>query len=84
MMHQQFDSKFPIWLKGDYGQVYYANVLPPGEFSGSKLNSPVRKPIRPKGAHIDNEGHRNTSVQGHTQFEMQQDDTIYYGEKDEG
>lgn len=43
MMHQQFDSKFPIWFKGNHAQVYYCQTLPPGEFAGTALNAPLRK-----------------------------------------
>jgi hypothetical protein len=44
MMHQQFDSKFPIWFQGTHAQVYYCQTLPPGEFAGTGLNAPLRKP----------------------------------------
>ena len=48
MMHQNYDSSLPTWLRGDYGQIYYANILPPGEFSGSVISAPRRKPVRGK------------------------------------
>jgi hypothetical protein len=82
MMHQQFDSKLPTWLKGDYGQIYYANTLPPGEFSGNKLNAPLRKPPKGKGVYVGDSGRKKTSsVQGHRQFEMQEDDINFDDEK---
>ncbi|KAJ8302991.1 hypothetical protein KUTeg_019387 [Tegillarca granosa] len=44
MAHQFFDSAFPVWLKGGQCQMYYTNILPPGEFGGSRFNSPKRRP----------------------------------------
>jgi hypothetical protein len=85
MMHQQFDSTLPTWLRGDYGQIYHANTLPPGEFSGSKLNAPLRKPAKGKGAHAENGRSKKTSsVQGHTQFDTPEDDPVYDDEKGDG
>ncbi|XP_070575120.1 ankyrin repeat domain-containing protein 35-like [Ptychodera flava] len=42
MAHQIFDSKTPTWIKGDKGQMYTAQILPPDEFSGTHLSSPKR------------------------------------------
>ena len=82
MMHQQFDSTLPTWLKGDYGQIYHSNTLPPGEFSGSKLNAPLRKSPKGKGAYVHSAGSKKpSSVQGHTQFPTPEDDAIYDDEK---
>ena len=47
MMHQQFDSGFPTWIKGSHAQIYLCSTLPPGEFVGSAINarkSESRKP----------------------------------------
>ncbi|KAI8504711.1 Ankyrin repeat domain-containing protein 60 [Branchiostoma belcheri] len=38
--HQLFDSKTPTWLKGTQGQLYFAQILPPGEFQGTGFSSP--------------------------------------------
>ncbi|XP_078607987.1 uncharacterized protein LOC144879953 [Branchiostoma floridae x Branchiostoma japonicum] len=38
--HQLFDSKTPTWLKGTQGQLYMAQILPPGEFQGTGFASP--------------------------------------------
>ena len=46
MMHQQFDSAHPTWLKGQYAQVYFCQTLPPGEFSGTGINAPRRRPAK--------------------------------------
>lgn len=45
MMHQQFDSSFPTWLKGKYSQVYFCQTLPPGEFAGTGISAPRRRPV---------------------------------------
>ncbi|XP_028391887.1 ankyrin repeat domain-containing protein 60-like [Dendronephthya gigantea] len=76
MMHQRFDSTLPTWLKGGYGQIYHASTLPAGEFSGTKLSSPPRKPTRGKSSYTEN-GRQNkaNSVQGHTLFGTPEDDT---------
>lgn len=44
MMHQQFDSNFATWFKGTQAQLYYCQTLPPGEFGGTGLSAPRRKP----------------------------------------
>ena len=41
--HQYFDSAFPVWKKGDQVQLYFANILPPGEFEGTRFNSPKKR-----------------------------------------
>ena len=46
MMHQQFDSAYPTWLKGKYAQVYFCQTLPPGEFAGTGISAPRRRPAR--------------------------------------
>lgn len=75
MMHQRFDSTLPTWLKGEYGQIYHANTLPAGEFSGTKLNSPLRKPAREKSAYTESGRQKKaSSVQGHTLFGTPEDD----------
>lgn len=38
--HQIFDSSQKTWFKGDFMQVYMANLVPPDEFSGTKLSAP--------------------------------------------
>ena len=82
MMHQQFDSTLPTWLKGDYGQIYYANTLPPGKFSGNKLNAPLRKPPKGKKAYVENAaGKKTSSAQGQTQFENPEDEINFDDEK---
>ena len=47
MMHQQFDSTYPTWLKGKYAQVYFCQTLPPGEFAGTGISAPRRRPVDP-------------------------------------
>ena len=47
MMHQQFDSAYQTWLKGNYAQVYFCQTLPPGEFAGTGISAPRRKPAQP-------------------------------------
>ena len=47
MMHQQFDSGYPIWRKGKCQQVYLCQTLPAGEFTGTSLSAPRTKPIKP-------------------------------------
>ena len=89
MMHQQFDSTLPTWLKGDYGQIYFANTLPPGQFSGNKLNAPLRKPPKSKGAHVENAAcNKKSSAQGQTQGQTQggnpEDEINFDDEKEDG
>lgn len=43
MMHQQFDSSYPTWLKGTYAQIYFCQTLPPGEFAGTGISAPRRR-----------------------------------------
>ncbi|XP_071958468.1 uncharacterized protein [Antedon mediterranea] len=43
MAHQMYDSKLQTWMKGDHKKLYMAQILPPGEFSGSALNAPRRE-----------------------------------------
>lgn len=47
-MHQQFDSKCPTWFIGPYATTYMCTTLPPGEFSGSSINSPKVKYLKPQ------------------------------------
>eukprot|EP00794_Sanderia_malayensis_P018923 gene18923-20827_t len=47
MMHQQFDSGYPIWRKGKYQQVYLCKTLPVGEFIGTAINAPKTKSMKP-------------------------------------
>ena len=75
MMHQRYDSTIPSWLRGEYGQIYHGNIIPPGEYSGSTLSSPLRKPPKPRGMCRDREeGRRINSSQGQTKFESLFDD----------
>lgn len=43
MAHQFFDSAFPVWMKGQKCQLYMTNILPPGEYEGTRLDSPKKK-----------------------------------------
>lgn len=43
MAHQYYDSAFPIWKKGHMSQMYLMNILPPGEFEGTRFNSPKKR-----------------------------------------
>lgn len=43
MAHQFYDSAFPVWKKGGKCQVYFMNILPPGEYEGTRFNSPKRR-----------------------------------------
>lgn len=38
--HQVFDSSKKTWFKGDFMQVYMAQLVPTGEYSGSRLDAP--------------------------------------------
>ena len=42
MAHQFFDSKFPVWKKGGKCQLYFMNILPPGEYEGTRFDSPKK------------------------------------------
>lgn len=42
MAHQFFDSAFPVWKRGSKCQLYFMNILPPGEYEGTRFNSPKR------------------------------------------
>ena len=42
--HQYFDSANPVWLKGKQAQIYLAQILPPGEFEGTSIDAPLRRP----------------------------------------
>ncbi|XP_021343788.1 uncharacterized protein LOC110443733 isoform X2 [Mizuhopecten yessoensis] len=44
MAHQYFDSAFPVWMKGGQCQLYFTNILPPGEYEGTGLCSPLKRP----------------------------------------
>ena len=37
--HQYYDSSTPVWFKGPYQQIYFRQILPPGEYDGSGLNA---------------------------------------------
>lgn len=43
MAHQYFDSAFPVWKHGKKCQVYFMNILPPGEYEGTRFSSPKRR-----------------------------------------
>lgn len=43
MAHQYFDSAFPVWKKGGKCQMYFSNILPPGEFEGTRFGSPKKR-----------------------------------------
>jgi hypothetical protein len=38
--HQVFDSSKKTWLKGNFMQVYMLQLVPLGEYSGSRINAP--------------------------------------------
>ena len=42
MAHQYHDSAFPVWKKGNKCQLYFMNILPPGEYEGTRFESPKR------------------------------------------
>lgn len=52
MAHQMFDSKLKTWLEGPYAQMYYSQIVPPGEFTGTSLSAP-RRTQRPSSAPSD-------------------------------
>ena len=56
MAHQFYDSAFPVWLKGPKSQIYYTNILPPGEFEGSMFHSPMRRPLSRPGSSPHEDG----------------------------
>ena len=42
--HQFYDSKTPVWMRGDRAQFYLLNIAPPdSQFSGTGLGAPHRK-----------------------------------------
>ncbi|XP_071786194.1 uncharacterized protein [Asterias amurensis] len=47
LAHQMYDSKLKTWLTGPEAQLYYSQILPPGEFSGTGLSAP-RRSISPR------------------------------------
>ncbi|XP_022097468.1 ankyrin repeat domain-containing protein 60-like [Acanthaster planci] len=49
MAHQMYDSKLKTWLTGEQAQLYYAQILPPGEYSGTGIAAP-RRARRPSSA----------------------------------
>ncbi|WAR11434.1 ANR60-like protein [Mya arenaria] len=42
MAHQYYDSALPVWKKGGKCQLYFMNILPPGEYEGTRFGSPKR------------------------------------------
>ena len=42
--HQYYDSALPVWLAGNQAQIYYTQILPPGEFEGTGFHAPRRRP----------------------------------------
>lgn len=38
--HQIFDSSQKTWFKGNFMQIYMAHLVPPDEYSGTKLSAP--------------------------------------------
>ena len=85
MMHQKFDSTLPTWLQGNYGQIYHANILPPGEFSGSGITAPRRKPVRtraeqgapPEGANSRQSGQLSRNTGGIENINQEKEDSMY-------
>ncbi|XP_033110010.1 uncharacterized protein LOC117111224 [Anneissia japonica] len=43
MAHQMYDSTLQTWMKGDHKKLYMAQILPPGEYSGTALSAPRRE-----------------------------------------
>ncbi|XP_060575576.1 uncharacterized protein LOC132733022 isoform X3 [Ruditapes philippinarum] len=43
MAHQYYDSSFPVWKRGGKCQIYFMNILPPGEYEGTRFNSPKKR-----------------------------------------
>lgn len=43
MAHQYFDSAFPVWKRGGKCQLYFMNILPPGEYEGTSFDSPKKR-----------------------------------------
>ena len=48
MAHQMYDTHQKTWYSGRYRRIYTAEILPPGEFSGSRINAPKRVPVAPR------------------------------------
>ena len=85
MMHQKYDSSLPTWLRGDYGQIYHANILPPGEFSGTMMSAPPRKPVRGKEDEVWREDARSVgSARSHSQRSKPADCESIDEEKEDG
>ncbi|KAK3596887.1 hypothetical protein CHS0354_029074 [Potamilus streckersoni] len=70
MAHQYFDSKFPVWIKGGQCQLYFTNILPPGEFEGTRFDSPIKRRARSGGAPVDRLGTAETDFE----YEFYDDD----------
>lgn len=45
MMHQQFDSGYPVWMRGKCQQMYMCKTLPAGEFIGTSIDAPRMKSL---------------------------------------
>jgi ankyrin repeat protein len=50
--HQIYDSQQKTWFKGDYIQMYMAQIVEPNEFSGTGFSAPKTLKIREKLAEL--------------------------------
>ena len=69
LAHQMYDSKLKTWLTGQQAQLYYSQILPPGEFSGTGLSAP-RSTQRPSSApperRVDEKTRRKKTMEGNS------------------
>ena len=60
--HQFHDSINPVWLKGNVAQVYYTQILPPGEFQGTGLGAPKRRGTSAQSSRNDDDSEDSQSL----------------------
>ncbi len=71
--HQFFDSALPVWLRGTHAQIYYTQILPPGEFEGTGFHAPKRRP-RSGSAGSNSSGPRSGTPEDRTLEDRMLDD----------
>ncbi|PIK43023.1 hypothetical protein BSL78_20120 [Apostichopus japonicus] len=69
LAHQMFDSKLKTWLEGPYAQMYYSQIVPPGEFTGTSLSAPRRR-HRPSSAPSDDRRSVASAASSERYFEL--------------
>lgn len=46
--HQMYDTHLRTWYTGTKSRLYTAEILKPGEYSGTRINAPKRVPVAPR------------------------------------